>query len=158
MKVFVTGVCGQLGHDVINELGRRGHEGIGSDIQQGYAGIKDSSYIENMRYVGLDITDPQAVKNTLFQEKPDAIIHCAAWTAVDAAEEKENQETVNRINHLGTDFIAEAAKAIDAKLLYLSTDYVFDGKGTEPWKPDCRDYSPLNVYGKSKLEIGRAHV
>ena len=151
MKVLVTGVGGQLGHDVINELASRGHEGIGSDIQDVYSGIQDSDHIKNMEYVSLDITDEMAVRETISGMKPDAIIHCAAWTAVDAAEDEENQEKVGSINHLGTKYIAEAAKAIDAKMLYLSTDYVFDGQGTEPWQPDCKEYKPLNVYGKTKL-------
>ena len=156
MKVFVTGVCGQLGHDVIIELAKRGHTGIGSDIQREYTGVKDCVAITAMPYRCLDITDETAVKTMIATEKPDAIIHCAAWTAVDAAEEDENKDKVDRINHLGTRYIAEAAKEVDAKLLYLSTDYVFDGQGTTPWKPDCKDYAPLNVYGRSKLDGERA--
>ena len=152
MKVFVTGVCGQLGHDVINELAKRKHTGIGSDIQNEYTGVKDSVAITEMPYRCLDITDQNAVKAMIAAEKPDAIIHCAAWTAVDAAEDDENRDTVDRINHLGTQYIAEAAKEADAKMLYLSTDYVFDGQGTAPWTPDCKDYAPLNVYGQSKLD------
>lgn len=152
MKVFVTGVCGQLGHDVVNELCMRGHEAVGSDIQTDYSGIKDTSFINNMKYLSLDITDEQAVKSIIEKERPDAIVHCAAWTAVDAAEDDENRETVDRINHLGTKYIAQAAKTIDAKMLYLSTDYVFDGQGTEPWEPDCKDYRPLNIYGQTKLD------
>lgn len=152
MKVLVTGVGGQLGHDVIGELAKRGHEGIGSDIQSEYAGVRDNEYIETMQYLSLDITDEEAVKKTIAEVKPDAVIHCAAWTAVDAAEEEENREKVNRINHLGTKYIAEAAEGTGAKLLYLSTDYVFDGQGEEPWKPDCKDYKPLNVYGQTKLD------
>ena len=158
MKVLVTGVSGQLGHDVINELASRRHEGIGSDIQDKYSGIQDSGFIKNMEYVSLDITDEKAVNETIAEIKPDAIIHCAAWTAVDAAEEEENKEKVDRINHLGTKYIAKAAKLVDAKMLYLSTDYVFDGQGIEPWKPDCKAYNPLNVYGQTKLRGERAVV
>ena len=152
MKVFVTGVCGQLGHDVINELAARGHVGIGSDIQSEYVGVKDSAAITEMPYRCLDITDQNAVKTMIAAERPDAIIHCAAWTTVDAAEDDENRASVDKINHLGTQYIAEAAKEADAKMLYLSTDYVFDGQGTTPWKPDCKEYAPLNVYGQSKLD------
>lgn len=151
MKVFVTGVCGQLGHDCINNLVSRGHEAIGSDIQTSYSGVADGSAVETALYVQLDITDQEAVNRMICQIAPDAIIHCAAWTAVDAAESEENREKVDRINHLGTRYIAEAAKAVDAKMLYLSTDYVFDGRGNRPWEPDDKCYAPLNVYGQSKL-------
>ena len=152
MKVFVTGVGGQLGHDVVNELERRGHESIGSDIQAAYSGIADGSAVTAAPYVQLDITDSQAVQRTIAGYKPDAIVHCAAWTAVDAAEDAENRIKVDRINHLGTQYIADAAKAVDAKMLYLSTDYVFNGKGKRPWEPDDKCYAPLNVYGQSKLD------
>lgn len=152
MKVFVTGVNGQLGHDVMNELAKRGHEGVGSDIAAAYAGVADGSAVTTMPYVGMDITDAEAVKKTLSEIKPDAVIHCAAWTAVDAAEEPENQPKVRAINVGGTQNIADACKELDAKMLYLSTDYVFDGQGTEPWDPDCKDYNPLNVYGQGKLD------
>ena len=148
----MTGVCGQLGHDAINELAKRGHAGVGSDIQSEYTGVKDSAAIIAMPYRCLDITDEAAVRTLIATEKPDVIIHCAAWTAVDAAEEDENKDKVDKINHLGTKYIAEAAKEADAKLLYLSTDYVFDGQGTTPWEPDCKEYAPLNVYGQSKLD------
>ncbi len=156
MKVFVTGVGGQLGHDVVNELIKRGHESIGSDIQPIYSGIDDGSAVTKAPYVQLDITDQDAVKRTIEDIKPDAVIHCAAWTAVDAAEEEENRDKVFAINSLGTKYIAEAAKAVDAKMLYISTDYVFDGKGTRPWEPDDKCYKPLNVYGESKLQGERA--
>ena len=156
MKVFVTGVCGQLGHDVICEAGRRGYEAVGSDIQTEYTGVLDCVYMKDMTYIALDITDPEAVKHVIAEVKPDAIIHCAAWTNVDAAEDEENRETVDAINHLGTRYIAEAAKEIDAKILYLSTDYVFDGQGETPWQPDCRDFHPLNVYGQAKLDGEKA--
>ena len=152
MKVFVTGVGGQLGHDVMNELERRGHQGVGSDIQPGYSGVQDGSAVVNAPYIQLDITDQEAVAAAIDRIRPDAIIHCAAWTAVDAAEDEENRAKVDRINHLGTRYIAEAAKTADAKMLYLSTDYVFDGKGVRPWEPDDKCYAPLNVYGKSKLD------
>ena len=148
MKAFVTGVGGKLGHDTILELEKRGHEGVGSDIQPVYSGIGE--FI--VPYVQLDITDKKAVKEIVAHIHPDAIIHCAAWTAVDAAEDEENKEKVHAINALGTRYIAEAAKAIDAKMVYISTDYVFDGQGERPWEPDDKCYSPLNVYGQSKLD------
>ena len=152
MKVFVTGINGQLGHDVINELVKRGFDAIGSDIQQSYVGVNDGSAVTTAPYVQLDITDEAAVMDTIDCIKPDAIIHCAAWTAVDAAEEKENIPKAFAVNAGGTEHIAKAAKAVDAKLLYISTDYVFDGKGTRPWEPDDKNFAPLSVYGKSKLE------
>ena len=151
MKIFVTGVSGQLGHDVVNELITRGHEVTGSDIAPVYSGIDDGSFVTKARYCQSDITDAAAVEKILLQETPDAIIHCAAWTAVDLAEDEEKKELVDKINHLGTRYIAEIAKKIDAKMLYLSTDYVFDGQGTVPWKPDDTCFAPLNVYGQSKL-------
>lgn len=152
MKLFVTGVCGQLGHDVVNNATVRGHEVYGSDIQPIYSGVADGSAAVSVPYVQLDITDRDAVMAVIEEIRPDAIIHCAAWTAVDAAEDDENIEKVDQINHLGTQYIAEAAKSIDCKMLYLSTDYVFDGQGDRPWEPDDKCYSPLNVYGKSKLD------
>lgn len=151
MRIFVTGVGGQLGHDVMNNAVSRGHECIGSDIAEKYCGVVDESAVSTAPYVQLDITDQTAVAETIRAIKPDVIIHCAAWTAVDAAEDEENWEKVDRINHLGTQYIADAAKETDAKMLYISTDYVFDGKGTRPWEPDDTCYAPLNVYGKSKL-------
>lgn len=152
MKFFVTGVNGQLGHDVMNELDKRGHEGVGSDIAPAYAGVADGSAVTTMPYVGLDITDKEAVKKVIAEVKPDAVIHCAAWTAVDMVEDDDKVEKVRAVNAGGTQNIADACKAIDCKMLYLSTNYVFDGQGTEPWKPDCKDYKPLNVYGQIKLE------
>ncbi len=152
MKVFVTGVGGQLGHDVVNELCIRSHEAVSSDIQAVYCGIQNGSVAVNVPYVQLDITDQNAVKEAVDRIHPDAIIHCAAWTAVDAAEDVENKARVNAINHLGTQYIAEAAKAIDAKMVYISTDYVFDGQGERPWEADDKCYAPLNVYGQSKLD------
>lgn len=152
MKVFVTGVGGQLGHDVVNELERRNHESVGSDIQENYGGVPDGTAATTVPYVQLDITDRDAVIRTIEDIKPDAIIHCAAWTAVDAAEDEENRPKVHAINAVGTQNIADAAKAVDAKMLYISTDYVFDGQGTRPWQPDDKNYAPLNIYGRSKLE------
>lgn len=152
MKVFVTGVAGQLGHDVMNELAKRGHEGIGTDLAAEYSGVQDESAVTKMPYVPLDITNAEAVAETLEELRPDAVIHCAAWTAVDLAEDDDKVEKVRAVNAGGTRNIANACKAQDCKMLYLSTDYVFDGQGTEPWKPDCKDYKPLNVYGQTKLE------
>lgn len=134
MKLLVTGVKGQLGHDVVNELEKRGHEAIGVDIEE------------------MDITNPVSVQTVMDETKPDAVIHCAAWTAVDAAEEDENKEMVRFVNAEGTRYIAEACKKLDCAMMYLSTDYVFDGQGDTPWDPDCKDYKPLNVYGQTKLE------
>ena len=150
MKFLVTGVNGQLGHDVMNELHKRGHEGVGSDIAPSYTGVADGSAVTTMPYVSLDITDREAVLNTV--KGYDAVIHCAAWTAVDMAEDDDKVALVRKVNAGGTQNIADACKATDAKMLYLSTDYVFDGQGTEPWRPDCKDYKPLNVYGQTKLE------
>jgi len=152
MKVFVTGVCGQLGHDVVNELVKRGHEAIGSDIQLQYAGIQDGSAVADAPYVSMDITDKESVLRVIRENNPDAVIHCAAWTNVDGAESPENAPKVYAINVDGTANIAKAVKAIDAKMVYLSTDYVFDGQGTRPWEPDDKCYAPLNVYGRSKLD------
>lgn len=152
MKFFVTGVSGQLGHDVMNELAKRGYDGVGSDIQPEYCGVADGSAITDMPYVQLDITDKEAVKKVITEIKPDAVIHCAAWTAVDMAEDDDKVEKVRAVNAGGTQNIADVCKEIDCKMLYLSTDYVFDGQGTEPWQPDCKDYKPLNVYGQTKLE------
>ena len=152
MKFFVTGVGGQLGHDVMNELAKRGHTGVGSDMAAAYSGVADGSAVTTMPYVSLDITDKEKVAKVVAEVKPDAIIHCAAWTAVDMAEDDDKVSLVRAVNAGGTQNMAKAAKAVDAKLLYLSTDYVFDGQGTTPWKPDDKNYSPLNVYGQTKLE------
>ncbi len=132
MRVLVTGVKGQLGFDVVNELNKRGYEAIGVDIQE------------------MDITDGKQVRDVLNKVKPEAVVHCAAWTAVDAAE--DNVEKVRLVNAVGTENIAKACKELDCKMMYISTDYVFDGNGVEPWKPDCKEYKPLNVYGITKLE------
>lgn len=152
MKVFVTGVAGQLGHDVMNELAGRGYEGIGSDIREVYSGLCDRTAAESMPYMPMDITDTDSVSKVLRAVKPDVVIHCAAWTAVDLAEDVDKQETVHMVNAVGTKNIAEVCRKLGCKMVYLSTDYVFDGTGTEPWQPDCRNYSPLNVYGRTKLE------
>lgn len=152
MKFFVTGVNGQLGHDVMNEIQKRGYEGIGSDLAEQYVGVADGSAVTTMPYVSLDITDREAVRNVIQKIKPDAVIHCAAWTAVDMAEDDDKVEKVRAVNAGGTKNIAGACKEVDCKMLYLSTDYVFDGQGTTPWEPDCKDYKPLNVYGQTKLE------
>ena len=152
MKVFVTGVGGQLGHDVVNELAGRGHSCTGSDIAPQYSGIADGSAVTNAPYCQLDITDADAVAAVLRREKPDVVIHCAAWTAVDAAEDAENMDKVRAINAGGTRNIAGICKELNCKMLYISTDYVFDGQGQTPWQPDCKDYKPLNVYGQTKLE------
>ena len=152
MRFFVTGVNGQLGHDVMNELQKRGHQGVGSDLAPAYAGVADGSAVTAMPYAALDITDAQAVRRVIGEVKPDAVIHCAAWTAVDMAEDDDKVALVRRVNAGGTQNIARACKEFDCKMLYLSTDYVFDGQGTQPWKPDCKDYKPLNVYGQTKLE------
>lgn len=151
MKVFVTGVNGQLGHDVMNELISRGMEGIGSDISENYAGAPDGSPVTEAPFVQLDITDRRAVTEILTKLAPDVIIHCAAWTAVDAAEDAANRPKVMAINVDGTRNMADAAAKLDAKMVYISTDYVFSGQGTEPWKPDDKNFAPLNVYGESKL-------
>ena len=158
MKFFVTGVGGQLGHDVMNELLKRGHDGVGSDIQEVYSGVADDSAVTTAPYVQLDITDKAAVDRVITEVNPDAIIHCAAWTAVDMAEDNDKVEKVRAINAGGTQNIADVCKKLDevkpngCKMAYISTDYVFDGQGTEPWQPDCKDYKPLNVYGHTKLE------
>lgn len=152
MRVFVTGVGGQLGHDVMNELHKRGYDGIGSDIAPVYSGIQDGSAVTTMPYVALDITDRVTVERVISNVAPDVVIHCAAWTAVDLAEDADKVATVRAINAGGTQNIAEVCKKLDCKMVYLSTDYVFDGTGTIPWEADCKDYKPLNVYGQTKLE------
>lgn len=132
MKVLVTGVKGQLGFDVVNELNQRGHIAVGVDIEE------------------MDITDSESVESVITQVNPDGVIHCAAWTAVDAAE--DNIDLCRKVNAKGTENIANVCKKLDCKMMYISTDYVFDGQGTEPWEPDCKNYKPLNVYGQTKLE------
>lgn len=152
MKVFVTGVGGQLGHDVMNELHKRGYEGVGSDIAPVYSGVADGSPVTTMPYVQMDITDKAAVEAVTSQVNPDVVVHCAAWTAVDMAEDDDKVEKVRAINAGGTQNIADVCKKLDCKMVYISTDYVFDGQGEQPWEPDCKDYKPLNVYGQTKLE------
>lgn len=152
MKVLVTGVAGQLGYDVMNELAKRGYNGIGTDIADIYSGVQDNTAVVGMPYVQVDITDSESVEKTIKEIKPDVVVHCAAWTAVDAAEDEENRDKVFAVNVEGTKNIARICKEIDAKMVYTSTDYVFDGQGTEPWKPDCKEYAPLNIYGQSKLD------
>lgn len=144
MKAFVTGVGGQLGYDVVNELKKCGYTAIGSDILD--------KAIVDCEYVKLDITDAEAVDTVIPEIEPDVVIHCAAWTAVDAAEDKKNIPKVRAINFGGTQNIVNVCKKLDCKMIYISTDYVFDGRGTEPWLPDCKDYAPQNVYGQSKLD------
>ena len=152
MKIFVTGVSGQLGHDVMNELNKRGYEGIGSDIAPEYAGASDGTFVTSAPYVSMDITDKEAVEKTITDLNPDVVVHCAAWTAVDMAEDDDKVELVRQVNAKGTENIALVCKKLDCKMVYISTDYVFDGQGTKPWEPDCKDYKPLNVYGQTKLE------
>lgn len=142
MKVFVTGIGGQLGYDVMNELKKRGIDCIGSDIIE----KSDDNYVQ------LDITDKTAVDKALSEIHPNAVIHCAAWTAVDAAEDEENKAKVYAVNVTGTQNIAEVCKNLDCKMIYISTDYVFNGQGTEPWSADCKEFAPLNYYGQTKLE------
>ena len=152
MRFFVTGVGGQLGHDVMNELLKCGHEGVGSDIQENYSGVSDGSAVTKAPYVALDITNKNAVEKVITEVNPDAVIHCAAWTAVDMAEDDDKVTKVRAINAGGTQNIADVCKKLNCKMTYISTDYVFDGQGDKPWEPDCKDYKPLNVYGQTKLD------
>lgn len=131
MRILVTGVKGQLGHDVMNELAKRGHTGIGVDVEE------------------MDITDAKKVNEVIRASEVEAVIHCAAYTAVDAAEDQV--ELCRKINAEGTENIAKVCKELDIKMMYISTDYVFDGEGTRPWKPDDERH-PLNVYGLTKYE------
>ncbi len=151
MRVLVTGVNGQLGHDVMNELDRRGHVAVGSDITEEYGGLPDGSAVCEAPYVQLDLTDAKAVRRVIRMIRPQAVVHCAAWTAVDKAEDPAVKDKVWAVNAEATRSLAEACAKAGAKMLYLSTDYVFDGQGTEPWQPDCKAYAPLNVYGQTKL-------
>ncbi|MBQ1528476.1 sugar nucleotide-binding protein, partial [Candidatus Saccharibacteria bacterium] len=136
MKVFVTGVSGQLGRDVMLELKKRGHEAVGSDRSGDGKGEFD--------VVALDITDKANVEKTLTELHPDVIVHCAAWTNVDGAEDEKMKPIVKAVNVDGTQNIADMAKKLNAKMVYISTDYVFNGQGTEPWQPDDKSYAPLN--------------
>ena len=149
MKVFVTGVGGQLGHDVMNELAGRGMEGVGSDVAESYSGIRDGSPVETMPYVRMDITNADEVRSVLLAAKPDAVIHCAAWTAVDKAE--ECPDACRAVNAGGTEHIAKVCGELDIPMMYFSTDYVFDGNGTRPWRPED-ERRPLDVYGETKAE------
>lgn len=152
MKVLVTGIAGQLGHDVMNELDKRGFSGIGSDLLPEYSGIADGSAVTKRPYVPMDITNASMVENEISKVNPDVVVHCAAWTAVDLAEDADKQAKVKAINAGGTENIAKVCKKLGCKMVYISTDYVFDGQGTKPWEPDCKDYKPLNVYGQTKLD------
>ena len=152
MKVLVTGVAGQLGHDVMNELAKRGYAGVGSDIAASYSGVEDGTDVTTMPYVSMDITDRDMVQHVIRNIRPDVVVHCAAWTAVDLAEDEDKIDKVRAINAIGTQNIADACKELDAKMVYISTDYVFDGQGEKPWTADCKAYAPLNVYGQTKLE------
>jgi len=136
----------------MNELHKRGYAAVGSDIAPEYSGVQDGSAVCGMPYVPMDITDSKMVENVLTQVRPDVVIHCAAWTAVDLAEDEDKQEKVRAINAGGTQNIASVCKALDCKMIYISTDYVFNGQGETPWDPDCKDYAPLSVYGQTKLE------
>lgn len=151
MKAFVTGVNGQLGHDVMNELAKRGYEGVGSDLAPEYKGIADGSAVTSAPYVSLDITDAEGVKKAITEVNPGVIVHCAAWTAVDLAEDDDKVEAVRKVNTDGTQNIANVAKELDVPMVYISTDYVFDGQGSTPWDPDFKGYKPMNVYGETKL-------
>ena len=151
MKVFVTGVAGQLGHDVMNDLAARGYEGIGTDIAPQYSGADDGTAVTTMPYVSLDITDRDAVEKTITELNPDVVVHCAAWTAVDLAEDDDKKAKVHAINADGTQNIADSCKKIDAKMVYISTDYVLNGQGKRPCEPDDK-IEPLNVYGQTKYE------
>ena len=149
MKVLVTGATGQLGFDVIRRLLDSNYEVIGTSNSETFSSILSDEKINQIPYHSLDITDEEAVHKLIFDIKPDAIIHCAAWTAVDDAE--ENEKAVNEVNVQGTKYLAEVAKAIEAKFVYVSTDYVFDGTGETPWSADDENLSPVSVYGESKL-------
>ena len=151
MKILVTGVAGQLGHDVMNELAARGHAGVGSDLAPAYSGLAAGAAVTKAAYVPMDITNAAQVREVISTVHPDAVIHCAAWTAVDAAEDADKQAKVQAINVQGTANIAAVCRELDCKMMYISTDYVFNGQGETPWDPDCKDYQPLNVYGQSKL-------
>lgn len=152
MKVFVTGVNGQLGHDVMDELHKRGFDVVGSDLASMCSGVADNPTVTKLLYVPLDITDANKVEYVIMEIKPDVVIHCAAWTAVDMAEDDDKVDLVRSVNAGGTQNIANVCKKMNCKMVYISTDYVFNGQGEEPWQPDCKDYAPLSVYGLTKLE------
>lgn len=148
MKVLVTGVNGQLGHDVMLELNRRGHCPIGSGSGER---CKAGDEVADMPYMQMDICSAEETERVFSEVHPDAVVHCSAWTAVDDAEDEANRDKVFALNVSGTGNIAAECKKQDAKMVYLSTDYVFDGRGTEPWKPEQTDFAPLNYYGETKL-------
>ncbi len=149
MTVLVTGVAGQLGYDVVNELTERNHVAIGSDIRK----EEEIAFKSNWnQYIQLDITNKEQVKKIIDELKPDAIIHCAAWTNVDGAEDENVKPIVRRINVDGTDNLVKASLSYNSKFVYISTDYVFDGQGTKPWQPDDKNFAPQNYYGQTKLE------
>ncbi|MBQ7268066.1 MAG: dTDP-4-dehydrorhamnose reductase [Synergistaceae bacterium] len=145
-RIFITGANGQLGRDLVHEFTLRGIECVASDIQDKFSGE------ESCRYVKLDITDFDSVDRAMNDTKPQRVIHCAAWTAVDAAEEEANRQKVYAVNVAGTENIAKACAKYDIIMTYISTDYIFDGTGTRPWQPDDDSYSPLNYYGETKLK------
>lgn len=152
MKIFVTGACGQLGNDVLIEALGRGIDVVASGRSACFSGLKDRLSGNSLSYVSADITDADDIAHAIKEANPDVVIHCAAWTAVDAAEDVENHEKVYSINVKGTENVAQVCKSIDCKMMYISTDYVFDGSGDKPWSPDCSNFRPLNVYGRTKLE------
>ncbi len=152
VKLYVTGFEGQLGYNVFNDGDRTVHNSTGSDSKPVPVALKNGNAVVLAPYVQMDITDGVVVSRTIEELKPDVIIHCAAWTNVDGAEAPENRDKVHQINAVGTENIAKAAKSVDAKMVYISTDYVFDGQGTRPWEPDDKNYAPLNYYGQTKLE------
>lgn len=151
MRVLVTGANGQLGHDVVNELAARGHEAIASGSRETYTGVQDGTFVCNAPYYQMDIRQRDEVRQVLLSVKPDAVIHCAAWTDVDGAEELANKPLALAVNGEGTANVVDACKYLGCKMMYISTDYVFDGEGTEPWPADCFDYDPMNVYGFGKM-------
>ncbi len=152
MKFLVTGVNGQLGYEVMNELIRRGHTGVGTGSKPQYTGADGNTDAAKVKYIRMDITDEARVLETVEEVKPDVIVHCASWTAVDSAEDEANRNACFAVNVLGTEYLAKAASRCGCKFIYISTDYVFDGRGDTPWSAESSDFAPLNHYGKTKLE------
>lgn len=155
MKAFVTGVAGQLGYDVVKELLKRGYTVVGSDIAENETNKVTDAMVgsgASYEFVLLDITKQASVEEVLSRVCPEVVVHCAAWTAVDLAEDEDKQEKVRAVNVTGTENLAKACRKLDAKMIYISTDYVFNGQGEAPWQPDCTEYAPLNVYGQTKLD------
>ncbi|SJZ77111.1 dTDP-4-dehydrorhamnose reductase [Anaerorhabdus furcosa] len=150
-KIFVTGACGQIGVDVVNELLNRKYEVIATDLCELCDYDLLTKFNDEIMYFQLDIKNEDILRDVINKVTPDIIIHCAAWTSVDLAEFEENQELVRKINVESTKVLASCAKDLDIKIVYISTDYVFDGEGVDPWKPDCNNYNPLNFYGLTKL-------